>query len=130
MDKKILELKLKDFEKALKTLGEALKKNKDDIVRDSVIKRFEYCFELGWKTSKTYLKEVCGLDIFSPKEVFRQLRVQELLNDKETELALKMVNSRNSAVHIYQEKIADELYLEIEEKYFELLRKILKNIKS
>ena len=33
------------------------KKKKNDVVRDSAIKRFELCFELSWKTLKDFLAE-------------------------------------------------------------------------
>lgn len=43
------------FEKALARLKEALERNEDDFMRDSVIQRFEFTFEMAWKTMFRYL---------------------------------------------------------------------------
>jgi len=127
---KTLNLKLKDFQKALKTLDEALKKKKNDIVRDSVIKRFEYAFELCWKTAKLYLRESHGLDTASPKDCFRKLRNSEIISDKETEVLLQMTNDRNQAIHTYNEKYANELYKKISKKYYNLIKKVYNQLKK
>ena len=123
-------LKLKDFQKALLTLEEAVRMEKTDIVRDSVIKRFEYTFELSWKTAKECLNARFGKDVFSPKECFRELRRQELLSDEETELSLIMCDDRNDIVHTYKEKLAEELYGKITSSYVELLRKVFERIEE
>ena len=52
------------------------------------------------------------------------------LNEEEIELAIKMVDSRNSVVHIYLETFAEEIYVNIKEKYYNLLEKILKILKN
>lgn len=48
---------LENFKKAVLRLEEVLKEKKTDITRDSAIKRFEICFDLCWKTIKTFLEE-------------------------------------------------------------------------
>ncbi len=117
-----LMLKLDDFRKALLTLEEAVRVEKNDMVRDAVIKRFEYTFELSWKTAKVFLSEKFGKEVFSPKECFRELRRQGLLSDEETELGLTMCNDRNDIIHTYQEALAEELYGKIMKEYFALLK--------
>jgi len=107
-------------------LERALSKEKNDIIRDSAIKRFEYCFELGWKTSKLFLREKFGVDIFSPKECFRELRKNKLISDEETEFFLEMTNDRNQIIHTYNENFSDELYLKIAKKYYQLIAKLYK----
>ncbi|HHD92404.1 MAG TPA: nucleotidyltransferase, partial [Candidatus Portnoybacteria bacterium] len=47
-----LKLKIEKFKKAIQTLKDALKQRENEIIKDATIKRFEYCFELGWKTAK------------------------------------------------------------------------------
>ena len=44
-----------DFSRALARLGEALSAPKSDLVRDAAIQRFEFTFELAWKTMKLWL---------------------------------------------------------------------------
>jgi nucleotidyltransferase substrate binding protein (TIGR01987 family) len=119
-----LSLKLKEFKKAINSLEAALKEEKSDIIRDSTIKRFEYCFELCWKTAKVYLRNILGIDIFSPKECFKELRKHRLVSDEETEVLLQMTNERNEIIHTYNEKFADKLYEKIATKYFNLIKVI------
>ncbi|OGL87705.1 hypothetical protein A3I42_01765 [Candidatus Uhrbacteria bacterium RIFCSPLOWO2_02_FULL_49_11] len=122
--------KLSDFRDALATLEEAVSMEKNDIVRDSVIKRFEYTHELSWKTAKLYLRERYGKDVFSPKECFRELRRQGTLSDEETELSLTMCDDRNDSIHTYKEALAEELYAKIASLYAGLLRKIFERVEG
>ena len=121
---KTLGLKLKTFKKALVTLEKALKAEHSDLARDSSIQRFEYCYELCWKTSKIFLKDHFGVETFSPKPCFRELRKNQLITDEETEILLEMVNDRNLATHTYDEKFAMELFKKIKSKYHKTLLKI------
>lgn len=125
-----LSFKLKEFRDALATLEEAVGMEKTDIVRDSVIKRFEYTHELSWKTAKLFSREQYGKDVFSPKECFRELRRQGILSDEETELSLKMCDDRNDIIHTYKEALAEELYARITSSYAGLLRKIFERIEG
>lgn len=43
----------------------------NDIALDAAIQRFEFSFELFWKTLKTVLIEVGGIQINSPKQVLK-----------------------------------------------------------
>ena len=52
-----LKNRLSELEKCLKKFEEVLSLEKNDVVRDSAIKRFELCFELSWKTLKDFLTE-------------------------------------------------------------------------
>lgn len=113
-----LEFKLKEFKRALMSLEESLRMRKSKLSRDSAIKRFEFSYELAWKTAKLFLRQIHGLEISSPGECFKELRRQKLLNEAETETALAMIIDRNLAVHTYNEKFADELYDIIKKKYF------------
>lgn len=123
---KTLELKIKAYKKALDSLEVALKEKKSDILRDSVIKRFEYSFELCWKTFKLFLFEQYGVDAFSSKKVFRELRRNQLVNDEETNLLLKMADDRNEIIHTYNENFSNELYEAVAINYYPLFRKITK----
>lgn len=44
-----------NFSRALARLGEVLTRSEDDVVRDSIIQRFEFTFEMAWKTLFRYL---------------------------------------------------------------------------
>ncbi|MDD5528341.1 MAG: HI0074 family nucleotidyltransferase substrate-binding subunit [Patescibacteria group bacterium] len=121
---KTLKLRLKDFNKALLTLEEAIKTRKNKFVRDASIKRFEYCFELAWKTAKLFLLDNFGVEASSPKECFRQLGKNKLVSDSEVEKFLEMADDRNEIIHTYNDKFAEELYRRIVVRHFILLRKV------
>jgi nucleotidyltransferase substrate binding protein (TIGR01987 family) len=125
-----LNLKLQEFQKALATLEEALREKKTKLIRDSVIKRFEYAFELCWKTAKVLLSEKFGIDVFSPKECFRELRRNKFISDQETEMLLKMTDDRNEIIHSYSEAFSNEVYGTIKENYFRLIKKVYQKIED
>jgi len=47
---------LENFARAIKKLDEVLAVPKDEISRDSAIKRFELCFDLVWKSIKNQIQ--------------------------------------------------------------------------
>lgn len=76
---------------------------------DSLVKRFELAIDTLWKYLKFYLQKEAGVVHHSPKEVLRECARVGLLDESEAVLALKMIDSRNEATHIYREVIAEEL---------------------
>lgn len=126
---KTLSLKLQEFKKALDTLKEALDMfdSNNILVRDATIKRFEYSYELCWKTAKVFLKEQKGDPVIAPKECFKTLGKHGFLSPEEVELSLNMVDDRNETTHAYGEKFIKELYPRIKE-YYQLMDKIYKSI--
>ncbi|MCD6412458.1 nucleotidyltransferase substrate binding protein [bacterium] len=117
----------KQYQKAVKRLDEILKKRKNKIIRDSAIKRFEFTFDLAWKTIKAFLEEEKGIRCISPKECFREAYRQGLI--EYDEIWLKMTDWRNSAVHTYSEKFADDLYKKLPE-CLKLFKELLANLES
>lgn len=126
----ILEKKLNELKKALKTLKDIAKQRESMVVRDSTIKRFEYTFELTWKVLKIYLTEQEGIDIYSPKKVFREARNAEIISDKDLPDYLYMVDDRNSVAHIYGELGAKTVYKNIKKNHIKLIEKILNKIEE
>lgn len=92
--------------------------------RDSLVKRFELAVDTLWKYLKFYIQKEAGIVHNSPKEVFRECARARLLDESEVILALKMVDSRNEATHIYREVIAEELTHAIP-VYYVLMEKLL-----
>jgi len=62
-----------DFENALERLKEGINEKDSDIVIDGILHRFEFTFELAWKTLKDYL-EYQGIvsKIGSPREIIQE----------------------------------------------------------
>ncbi len=123
-----LEEKIEQLEKALKAWKEALNLPFSDISRDAAIQRYEFTFELLWKAVKTYLKEKEGIECYSPKSCFRELKNIFDLSEEEIEMCLKMASDRNFSVHTYSEKMANKLYEDLK-SYLKITEKVFKKMK-
>ncbi len=93
---------------ALVMLKEAVESpSMTDLMRDGAIQRFEYCFELAWKTVKIIIefedKEIGG----SPRSILQKAIVLGILEDEEE--WFRMLLERNNSVHTYREEIAKEI---------------------
>lgn len=130
MDQEIVKLKTKKFKTALVRLKESIDvyrgDESDDKIRDSVIKRFEFCFDLCWKTARLVLSYKYGNNTASPKETYRILRQNNLINDKFTELFLQMTDDRNTIVHEYSEDFSKGLAQKVIDHYYGAMVKVSK----
>ncbi len=107
--------------KAIERLEEALKPEKNAVVRDSAIQRFEFTFDLAWKSLKLYLEEVEGLECRSPKVCLRlAFSVGLIENDP---YWLQICAYRNLTSRTYDEELADKIYEELPKvlEYFKRL---------
>ena len=114
-----------DFSKALSRLNEALKEEPTEIVIDGTIQRYEFTFELAWKTMKDYL-EYNGIveDVASPRSIIQQAFASKVIDDGET--WIEMMLARNSLSHLYDEEKSREIYNNIKNKYIEQFVKLQK----
>lgn len=121
------QVSLKQYKKGVLRLAEILEKEKNEVHRDSAIKRFELCFDLSWKLLKDFLKEERGISCRSPKDCFRQAFHHKIIEINPE--WLRMTDQRNAAVHTYNEQLADGLYKELSDflKLFQGLQKSIEN---
>lgn len=120
------EEKLGKFKSAVDRLEEGLndyQRLEMSAIRDGVIKRFEFCTELSWKTVREYLIDVGYSDINSPKAVMKQAFSDGIINDEL--LWIEILNSRNNTAHIYDEETALETYNDIKSKYISAFKALL-----
>ena len=75
-------------------------------LRDSVIQRFEFCYELAWKTLKIWL-DGKGIDARNPKDVLRESVAQGILSD--VERWTEAHENRNLTSHTYDETQAEQV---------------------
>lgn len=120
MDKETLRDYLVLWAKAIGTLDEVLQMEKTSVTRDSAIKRFEYNYEIAWKTIKRFA-EFEGYSVESPRNAFKTAATLNWLSDKET--WLDMIEDRNETMHTYQEVTAEQVYLNLH-KYCEAMKKL------
>ena len=95
---------VRELEKAIQSLEEALTYPPTSMNRDASIQRFEYTIELAWKTAK----KIMGTSNSSPKEVIREMGRVALIED--VELWLDALNDRNLSSHTYKEEMAEAVY--------------------
>ena len=100
--------------------------NASDVVRDGLIQRFEFTYELSWKTTKEYLKEIGIVDVNSPKAVIKEAYVQKLIGNEKNWLL--MMNDRNMTSHVYREEIAEAIAERITNCYVKELELLLEKL--
>lgn len=109
IDKNIIleQIDISSLIKAFEFFKNALPNISTDLERDGAIQRFEYTFELTWKTLKKVLA-VKGLYINNPRDVFRDAAQTGLI--EEIEPWFEFIKMRNLTVHTYNEDYALEIF--------------------
>jgi len=86
----------------------------EPLALDGTIQRFEFTFELAWKTLKTFLADQ-GIICNSPKSCLQEAFTMGWLSDEENWLAL--FQARNLTSHVYNEEMAMDIYATIKEHH-------------
>lgn len=98
-----------DLLKASQRLKEASGLEPTRIHKDATIQRFEFTFELAWKTIQEYIRDQ-GFDCKSPKSCFRTAAEVGLIEN--IEIWFEYLKARNLITHTYNEKLSDKVYSE------------------
>ena len=116
-----------DLLNATERLKEALKQEENDIVIDCVLHRFEFTFELAWKTMKDCLEEqgIVG-KIGSPREIIKEAFSVGLIDNGE--VWIDMMLSRNELSHLYDEETSRKIYDNIKEIYILEINKLIQKL--
>lgn len=117
---------LQQFERAVGKLSDVLEQEKNEYIRDSAIQRFEFTFELAWKTLKAFLEEQ-GITVYSPRDSFKGAFQLGLLDEETT--WLEMIELRNLTTHTYNESTAEEIYAALP-RILVLYKKLLESLKA
>lgn len=109
--------KLNNYQKAVTRLQEGVESYNgvDELARDGLIQRFEFTFELAWKTLKAVFENEGLIGLNSPRPILREAYAAGLI--KEEEIWLQMLKDRNSAAHQYSEKIAIQIVKLVQTNY-------------
>ena len=123
---------LKDLSKALNRLNEAIEESKNNTrsttLKDGVIQRFEFCYEICWKVMKMYLENEGIDEAKSPRSTFREAFRIELIDDGEA--WIDMLKDRNLTSHVYDEEVAIEIYEKIITKYYQQMNEMCSILKK
>lgn len=109
---------------AFTRLKEAVERTLDDLDRDGVIQRFEFTFELFWKTLKLLLEYEGFSGCSGPRSCIKEGARRGFLENGE--LLLDMLEDRNKTTHIYDEKTSGEIFERIRERYIIALENNIK----
>jgi nucleotidyltransferase substrate binding protein (TIGR01987 family) len=122
--------RFQNFSRAFHLLRDALTaKNLDeysDLEQEGIVQRFEYTFELAWKTFKDYL-EFSGIELTeaTPRKVIKECASVNIFGEAGIvpEVFMDMLLERNSLSHIYDFERFKQAVAKIKEQYLSELEK-------
>ena len=115
------------LENASNKLKEGSDKAKDELEKDGVIQRFEFTFELFWKTLKIFLRD-SGIEARTPKESLKEAFKIGWL--KQEDIFLDMLEDRNKAAHIYDKETSEAIFERIKNNYIKAIIEVLDELKK
>ncbi|MCX6160291.1 MAG: HI0074 family nucleotidyltransferase substrate-binding subunit [Ignavibacteriae bacterium] len=115
------------LEKAYITLEDGINSAVSDLEKDGVIQRFEYSFELLWKTLKIFLFDQ-GIICKSPKDCLKSAFKFGLIENDEA--FLNMLEDRNIMSHLYSREDSVLIFENIKKSHSINMCNLIKNIKK
>lgn len=101
----------------------------NDIIRDSLIQRFEFTYELTHKTLKEFMKYLgVTLENSFPRTIFKKAYVNNLISDDK--VWINLLEDRSSTSHIYNENMADEIADRITHEYVNAISELIDNLEK
>lgn len=126
-----IDFKYMNLKKAYNRLKEVsiLYDGKDDIIRDSLIQRFEFTYELTHKTLRAFMSYLgVTLENSFPRTIFKKAYVNNLISDDK--VWINLLEDRNSTSHIYNESLADEVAKRIVNYYVSAIGELVENLEK
>ncbi|GAU76357.1 HI0074 family nucleotidyltransferase substrate-binding subunit [Fusibacter sp. 3D3] len=124
MDKEIRwHQRYENLTKAYKQFKEAIDRYEElsKLEKEGLIQRFEYTFELSWKTLKDFL-ESKEVPANFPREVIKSAFHYEII--KEGDIWMDMLEKRNLLVYTYDEERFEFAVKMIKESYAEAIKQV------
>ena len=87
----------------------------DDILKEGLIKRFEYTYELAWNVMRDYAEYQGNPDVPGSRSAIREALQMGLIT--QGKIWMDMVESRIRTSHTYDEETADEIFKKILENF-------------
>lgn len=128
---KSVEFKYMNLKKAYTKLKEVsdIYDGKNEIIRDSLIQRFEFTYELTHKTMKEFMKYLgVTLENTFPRTIFKKAYVNNLISDDK--VWINLLEDRNSTSHIYNENLANEVADRIVKDYVNAIGELVDNLEK
>lgn len=120
-----------NYGRAFSLLREAVelqqKRPLSDLEKEGVIQRFEYTWELAWKTIKDYLEnEGVVLEKITPKAVIVAALEARIIVRKED--WMRALDDRNRMSHVYSKIVFAEIVNNIEQSYLSLFDQLYEKL--
>lgn len=96
-----------------------------ELEKDGVIQRFEFTFELLWKSLKIYLEHQ-GIIVKTPRDSFKAAFKIGVIS-KEQDF-LNMLEDRNKTSHIYSKEESEAIFDRIKSFYLSNIQQIIDKI--
>jgi nucleotidyltransferase substrate binding protein (TIGR01987 family) len=113
-----------NLKKAFQKLKEAVESESlSELESEGLIQRFEYTYELAWKTLQDLLEAKGYLDLKGPTPVIQQSFQDGYILDGDGWMRLK--KSRESTSHTYNKEVAEEIVQTIISSYFRLFEELI-----
>ncbi len=126
-----VEFKYMNLKKAYTKLKEVsdIYDGNNDIIRDSLIQRFKFTYELTHKTLKEFMKYLgVTLENSFPRTIFKKAYVNNLISDDK--VWINLLEDRNSTSHIYNENMAEEIADRIKNQYVSAIKELIDNLEK
>ncbi len=111
-----------NYKKALMQLQEAVKlynqRTLSNIEQQGFIKAFEFTHELAWKVMKDYFQYQGNTRIMGSRDATREAFQNHLISDGNS--WMEMIQTRNEAVHTYDEAMVNDIIKKIISVYHAL----------
>ncbi len=121
--------RFQNFEKAFTQLTEAVERFSEltDLEKKGMVQRFEFTFELSWKTLKDFL-ESQNVEANFPRDVIKEAFHYEIIENGE--VWLEMQEMRNLMSHTYDEEIFNRSVNEIFYRFYNEISKLYHYLKE
>ena len=121
-----------NFNKAFLKLSQAVTQAKEEklseLETEGLIQRFEYTYELAWKTLQDYIKDIGISDVNGPSKVLQEALKMELITNSTGWGQLK--KSREKTSHTYDPETAEEIKELILSLFFKLFSDLQTKLES
>ena len=96
---------------------------------DGTLHRFEFTFELAWKTIKDYLEYMRITNkVGSPRENIQLAYKQGIIEDGE--IWIEIMLAKNELSHLYDEQTSRKIYDNIKNRYIKEFKKLEEKVEQ
>ncbi len=102
-----------------------------DMLREGQVQKFQFSFEVLWKTIKTYLRRFHGIVVSSPKQSIKEIFNERIIDEETYDSLYRMFEDSNFIINTSSQKKFEAVHKKLPDYLFCLKKvlRILENIK-